>query len=154
MAAAHEPGMRQRRIRGDIALPARKVIHVILDNYSRHTRPKVLRWLARDPRFVFHYTPTSGSWLDAVETFFSALTRRRLKRGSFRSIVDLQAATTATSPSPSRPQAVHLDQDAGEDPRQTASSECASPLTYEPCHGGDGARTWAPSLSTGEFRMS
>jgi len=41
---------------------------------------------------VFHFTPTSGPWLNAVENFFSALTRRRLKRGVFKSIVDLQAA--------------------------------------------------------------
>ena len=74
------------------AVPAGKVIHVILDNYGSHKHPKVLRWLARHPRWIFHFTPTSGSWLNAVETFFSALTRRRLKRGSFRSIVDLQAA--------------------------------------------------------------
>jgi transposase len=74
------------------AVAAGKVVHVILDNYGSHKHPKVLRWLARHPRFVFHYTPTSGSWLNAVETFFSALTRRRLKRGSFRSVVDLQAA--------------------------------------------------------------
>jgi hypothetical protein len=53
----------------------------------------VLRWLARHPRFVFHYTPTSGSSLNPVETFFSELSRRRLKRGSFHSVVDLQAAT-------------------------------------------------------------
>jgi hypothetical protein len=52
----------------------------------------VLRWLSRHPRFVFHFTPTSCSWLNAVETFLSRLTRRRLKRGVFRSIVDLQAA--------------------------------------------------------------
>ena len=76
----------------EAAVPAGKVIHVILDNYGSHKHPKVLRWLARHPRFVFHYTPTSGSWLNAVETFFSALTRRRLKRGSFHSVVDLQAA--------------------------------------------------------------
>ena len=49
-------------------------------------------WLARHPRFVFHFTPTSVSWLNAVEGFFAKLTRRRLKRGVFRSIVDLQAA--------------------------------------------------------------
>jgi transposase len=73
------------------AVPAGKLIHVILDNYGSHKHPKVLRWLARHPRFVFHFTPTSGSWLNAVETFFSRLTRRRLKRGVFRSIVDLQA---------------------------------------------------------------
>jgi transposase len=70
-------------------VPAGKVIHVILDSYGSHKRPKVLKWLARQPRWTFHFTPTSGSWLNAVETFFSALTRRRLKRGSFRSIVDL-----------------------------------------------------------------
>jgi transposase len=64
----------------------------ILDNYATHKHPKVLAWLARHPRWTFHFTPTSGSWLNAVETFFSALTRRRLKRGTFRSIVDLQAA--------------------------------------------------------------
>jgi transposase len=73
-------------------VPAGKVIHAILDNYAAHKHPNVLKWLARHPRWTFHFTPTSGSWLNAVETFFSALTRRRLKRGSFHSIVDLQAA--------------------------------------------------------------
>jgi transposase len=79
------------------AVPAGKLIHVILDNYATHKHPKVLRWLGRHPRFVFHFTPTSCSWLNAVETFFSRLTRRRLKRGVFHSIVDLQAAITASS---------------------------------------------------------
>jgi transposase len=74
------------------AVPAGKLIHVILDNYATHKHPKVLRWLGRHPRVVFHFTPTSCSWLNAVETFFSRLTRRRLQRGVFRSIVDLQAA--------------------------------------------------------------
>jgi transposase len=73
-------------------VPAGKVIHVILDNYATHKHPKVLRWLGLHPRFVFHFTPTSCSWLNAVETFFSRLTRRRLRRGVFRSIIDLQAA--------------------------------------------------------------
>jgi len=73
-------------------VPAGEVIHVILDNYATHKHPKVRAWLARHPRWTFHFTPTSGSWLNAVETFFSTLTRRRLKRGVFRSIVDLQAA--------------------------------------------------------------
>ena len=52
----------------------------------------MLAWLSRHPRFVFHFTPTSCSWLNAVETFFASLTKRRLKRGVFRSVVDLQAA--------------------------------------------------------------
>jgi transposase len=78
-------------------VPAGKVIHVILDNCATHKHPKVRAWLARHPRFAFHFTPTSCSWLNAIETFFAKLTRRRLKRGVFRSIVDLQAAITASS---------------------------------------------------------
>jgi DDE superfamily endonuclease/Homeodomain-like domain len=74
------------------AVPAGMLVHCILDNYAAHKHPNVLKWLARHPRWTFHFTPTSGSWLNAVETFFSALTRRRLKRGSFQSLVDLQAA--------------------------------------------------------------
>ena len=73
-------------------VPAGKIIHVVLDNYGAHKHPKVRAWLGRHPRFVFHYTPTSCSWLNAVEGFFAKLTRRRLKRGVFRSIVELQAA--------------------------------------------------------------
>ena len=73
-------------------VPAGKVVHVILDNYAAHKHPKVRAWLARHPRWTFHFTPTSGSWLNAVELFFSTLTRRRLKRAVFRSIVELQAA--------------------------------------------------------------
>ena len=74
------------------SVPAGKLIHAILDNYATHKHPKVQAWLSRHPRWTFHFTPTSGSWLNAVENFFSALTRKRLRRGVFRSIVDLQAA--------------------------------------------------------------
>jgi transposase len=73
-------------------VPPGKLVHVILDNYGSHKHPKVQGWLARHPRFVFHYTPKSASWLNAVEGFFAKLTKRRLKRGAFRSLVDLQAA--------------------------------------------------------------
>ena len=76
----------------EAAVPAGRIVRVILDNYATHKHPKVLAWLSRHPRFVFHFTPTSCSWLNAVETFFAALTKRRLRRGVFRSIVDLQAA--------------------------------------------------------------
>jgi hypothetical protein len=65
---------------------------VILDNYDAHKHPKVRARLGRHPRFVFHYTPTSCSWLNAVEGFIAKLTSRRLKRGVFRSIVEQQAA--------------------------------------------------------------
>jgi transposase len=73
-------------------VPAGKLIEAVVDNYATHKHPKVKAWLARHPRWTFHFTPTSGSWLNAVETFFSALTRKRIRRGSFHSIVDLQAA--------------------------------------------------------------
>jgi transposase len=73
-------------------VPAGKAIHVILDNYAAHKHPKVREWLGRHPRFSFHFTPTSCSWLNAVEGFFARLTNRRLKRGVFHSLVDLQAA--------------------------------------------------------------
>jgi transposase len=55
----------------------------------------VLAWLARHPRWAFHFTPTSASWLNAVENFFSKMTRQRIRRGVFRSVVDLQAAIHA-----------------------------------------------------------
>src|SRR5205823_1558706 len=70
----------------------RKEIHAIVDNYATHKHPKVRRWLARHPRWTFHFTPTSAPWLNAVEGFFAKLTRRRLKRGAFHSLVSLQAA--------------------------------------------------------------
>jgi transposase len=74
------------------AVPAGKVVHAVLDNYAAHKHPKVKAWLKRHPRWTFHFTPTSASWLNAVETFFAALTKRRLKRGVFHSVADLQAA--------------------------------------------------------------
>jgi transposase len=73
-------------------IPAGRLIHVILDNYGSHKHPKVRAWLARHPRWTFHFTPTSASWVNAVEGFFAKLTRRRLQRGVFSSLVDLQAA--------------------------------------------------------------
>jgi len=73
-------------------VPPGKTIHVILDNYAAHKKDKVHAWLDRHPRWTFHFTPTSCSWLNAVEGFFAKLTRRRLKHGVFCSVVDLQAA--------------------------------------------------------------
>ena len=72
--------------------PKDRDVHLIVDNYAPHKHAKVKKWLERHPRFHFHFTPTSASWLNAVEGFFAKLTKRRLKRGVFHSIVDLQAA--------------------------------------------------------------
>jgi transposase len=73
-------------------VPKGKDIHVILDNYAVHKHAKVKAWLARHPRWTFHFTPTSASWLNAVEGFFAKLTRRKLQRGVFPSLVALQTA--------------------------------------------------------------
>ena len=69
-----------------------KAIHIIVDNYATHKHPKVMEWLEQHPRFVFHFTPTSAAWLNAVEGFFAKLTKRRLKRGVFRSLQELKDA--------------------------------------------------------------
>jgi transposase len=72
--------------------PPGKAVHVILDNYAAHRHPEVRARLDRHKRFTFHFTPTSCSWLNAVEAFLPKLSKRRLRRGVFHSIVDLQAA--------------------------------------------------------------
>jgi transposase len=74
------------------AVPAGKIIHAIADNYAAHKHPKVIRWLANHPRWTFHFTPTSASWINAVEGFFSIITRRRIRRGVFTSVAHLQEA--------------------------------------------------------------
>src|SRR5712664_1964496 len=90
----------------DAHVPKRKAVHAIVDNYATHRHPKVRKWLAQHPRWTFHFTPTSASWLNAVEGFFAKLTNRRLKRGVFRSVAELQAAierfiaTTHADPTP------------------------------------------------------
>ena len=76
----------------DARVPAKLTIHVIVDNYAAHKHPNVLEWLARHPRFVFHFTPTSASWLNAVEGLFALLSKRRLKRAIFRSLQELKDA--------------------------------------------------------------
>ena len=76
----------------DATAPAKRDVHVIVDNYAAHKHPNVLEWLTRHPRFVFHFTPTSASWLNAVEGLFALLSKRRLKRGVFRSLQELKDA--------------------------------------------------------------
>jgi len=67
-------------------------VHLITDNYATHKHPKVKAWLTRHPRFHMHFTPISASWLNLVERFFAEITRKRIRRGVFRSVVELQTA--------------------------------------------------------------
>ena len=74
------------------ATPKPLAVHLIADNYATHKHPKVKAWLARHPRFHLHFTPTSASWLNLVERFFAEITRKRIRRGVFHSVVELQMA--------------------------------------------------------------
>jgi transposase len=67
-------------------------LHLILDNYGTHTHPHVDQWLESHPRFHLHFTPTSSSWLNLIERWFAELTRKRIKRGAFRSVPELVSA--------------------------------------------------------------
>ena len=67
-----------------------KDLHIIVDNYSTHKHEKVRTWLQRNKRVFLHFTPTSSSWLNLVERFFSVLTEKQLKRGVFTSVDELE----------------------------------------------------------------
>ena len=67
-------------------------IHLIIDNYATHKTPAVKRWLKKHPRFHIHFTPTSASWLNMVERFFAEITRKRIRRGVFKSVAEVEQA--------------------------------------------------------------
>jgi transposase len=79
----------------DRTVPKRREIHLILDNYSTHTHPAVEAWFAARPRYHRHFVPTSASWLNLVERWFAEITRKRIRRGTFRSLPALIHAIEA-----------------------------------------------------------
>jgi len=76
----------------DGQLRAEPEVHLVMDNYGTHKTPKVKRWFARRPRYHLHFTPTSASWLNQVERFFAEITRRRIRRGTFTHVRELEQA--------------------------------------------------------------
>jgi hypothetical protein len=72
--------------------PKSKELHLIVDNYATHKHPEVQAWLVKHPRFHIHFTPTSASWLNMVERFFRDITAKRIRRGVFASVAELEAA--------------------------------------------------------------
>ena len=76
----------------DANVPAELDVHLILDNAATHKTRLIRDWLAKRPRYHLHFTPTSASWLNLVESWFALLTARQLKRGAFRSTGELEAA--------------------------------------------------------------
>jgi len=76
----------------DQEFPGEVPLHLVMDNYGTHKHPKVRAWLQRHPRFVPHFVPTSSSWLNLIERWFGELTTKRVRRGSFYSVEDLENA--------------------------------------------------------------
>jgi transposase len=76
----------------DEEFPGEVPLHLVMDNYGTHKTPQVQAWLRRHPRFILHFVPTSSSWLNLVERWFAELTSKRVRRGSFFSVEDLQKA--------------------------------------------------------------
>jgi transposase len=76
--------------RGELPTPA--AVHIVMDNYGTHQTPQVKRWFARHPRYHLHFTPTSANWLNQVERFFAEITRRRIRRGTFNHVRELEQA--------------------------------------------------------------
>lgn len=73
----------------DTKTPADLELHLIVDNYGTHKHPRVQRWLKRHPRFHLHFIPTSSSWLNMVERWFAEISRKRIRRGSFKNVKEL-----------------------------------------------------------------
>lgn len=73
-------------------VPAALEAHIILDNYGTHKTALIRNWFAKRPRFHLHFTPTYGSWINLVERWFAELTNKRIRRGVFRSVKELEAA--------------------------------------------------------------
>ncbi len=76
----------------DRETPSDLDLHLIVDNYATHKHATVERWLIQHPRFHLHFTPTSASWLNLVERFFGEITQKRIRRGVFKSVKDLETA--------------------------------------------------------------
>ena len=76
----------------DRKTPQGAALHLILDNYGTHNHPNVKQWLEKHPRFRLHFTPTSASWLNLVERWFGEITRKRIRRGVFKSVPELVSA--------------------------------------------------------------
>ena len=114
----------------DQQTPAGLDLHLIVDNYATHKTPAVKRWLKAHPRFHLHFTPTSASWLNMVERFFAEITRKRIRRGAFKSVAELKSAIMEYLENHNAdPQAIHLDQVGRPNPRKGRTGETSVRVT-------------------------
>jgi len=70
-------------------------LHLVMDNYAAHKHANVKAWLAENPRFTVHFTPTHASWMNLVEVWFGIVERQAIRRGVFTSVKDLNAKIRA-----------------------------------------------------------
>ena len=75
-------------------VPAGIDVHIVMDNYGTHKTEIIRKWFAKRPRFQMHFTPTYGSWINLVERWFAEITNKRIRRGIFRSVKELEQAIT------------------------------------------------------------
>ena len=73
-------------------VPDELAVHLVMDNYGTHKTPAIKRWFLKHPHWHVHFTPTSASWINQVERFFAEITRKRIRRGVFRSVPALEQA--------------------------------------------------------------
>jgi transposase len=78
-------------------VPAELEAHTIMDNYGTHKTALIRNWFAKRPRFHLHFTPTYASWINLVERWFAEITNKRIRRGVFRSVKELEAPSASTS---------------------------------------------------------
>ena len=76
----------------EASVPAELEAHIIMDNYGTHKTALIRNWFAKRPRFHLHFTPTYASWINLVERWFAEITNKRIRRGVFRSVKELEAA--------------------------------------------------------------
>ncbi len=78
--------------RVEATIPADQQVHLVMDNYGTHKVNKVQRWFVKHPNYQVHFTPTSASWLNPVERFSAEITNKRIRRGAFCSVPQLEQA--------------------------------------------------------------
>jgi hypothetical protein len=82
----------------DAEIDSGLAVHLILDNYGAHKHPDVKQWFTDHPRYQAHSTPTSASWLNQVERWFAEITRKRIRRGTLRSVREVEKAIRPFTP--------------------------------------------------------
>jgi hypothetical protein len=105
----------------EVNVPAELDVHIVLDNYGTHKTALIRKWFAKRPRFHVHFTPTYGSWINLVGRWLAEITNKRIRRGVFRSVKELESAPASTRPSTTKIENLSYGADRGSDSRRHRS---------------------------------